>query len=338
MQDCGRELDEQMERALDWCLANEIRYRGDWAQKVKDAEPSGWAFERANLHYPDVDDTAVALIVLARLPKALREQAHVKDAIGRAVGWTLALQSSNGGWAAFDRDNDKLIVTKIPFCDFGETLDPASADVTAHVVEALAHLGFDRSHPALERAYRFLRFEQEPDGSWFGRWGVNYIYGTAAVLPALAAIGEDMSQDYVCRAADWIAAHQNGDGGWGETCASYMDDRLRGRGESTASQTAWALMALLATGARKYDEAIGAGLEFLVNTQRDDGTWDEPYYTGTGFPGYGFGARLDFRDLALRERIAQGTELQRGFMLNYNMYRHYFPLMAMGRARRHFGE
>src|SRR5690606_15769102 len=289
MQDCDRDLDPAMERPLDWCLDNEIRYRGDWAQKVKHAEPSGWAFERANLHYPDVDDTAVALIVLARLPKARREEAKVKDAIGRAVEWTLAMQSGNGGWAAFDRDNDKLIVTKIPFCDFGETLDPASADVTAHVVEALAHLGYDRSHPAVERAYRFLRSEQEPDGSWFGRWGVNHIYGTAAVLPALAVLGEDMTEEHVRRAGDWLAAHQNDDGGWGETCASYMDDRLRGRGESTASQTAWALMALLATRAPQYDKAIGAGLKFLAETQRDDGTWDEPYYTGTGFPGYGFG-------------------------------------------------
>src|SRR5690606_1334909 len=331
------EHDDMMERALDWCLQNEIRYAGDWAQKVRHPEPSGWAFERANLHYPDLDDTAVALIVLARLPKARREEPRVKAAIERAVGWTLAMQSSNGGWAAFDKDNDKLIVTKIPFCDFGETLDPPSADVTAHVVEALAGLGYDRSHPAVERAYRILLSEQEADGSWFGRWGVKHMYGTAARLRALRALGEDMTQPYVRRAADWIAAHQNDDGGWGESCASYMDDRLRGRGVSTASQTGWALMALLATGSRGYDPAIRKGLEFLIATQRDDGTWDEPYYTGTGFPGYGFGAKLDFRDSALRKRIAQGTELQRGFMLNYNMYRHYFPLMAMGRARRHLG-
>jgi squalene-hopene/tetraprenyl-beta-curcumene cyclase len=157
------------------------------------------------------------------------------------------------------------------------------------------------------------------------------------VLPALAAIGEDMSQEYVRRAVDWLIAHQNADGGWGETCASYMDDSLRGKGPSTASQTAWALLALLAVGSHEHDRTIRRGLGFLIDTQRADGTWDEPYYTGTGFPGYGFGARLDFRDARTRERIAQGTELQRGFMLNYNMYRHYFPLMAMGRARRHMG-
>jgi squalene-hopene/tetraprenyl-beta-curcumene cyclase len=314
-------------------LANEIRYRGDWTRKVKNVEPSGWAFERANLHYPDIDDTAVALIMLGRLPRAWLDQPRIRAVIDRALGWTLAMQSSNGGWAAFDKDNDKLIITKIPFCDFGEALDPPSADVTAHVLEALGTLGFDRHHKAVERAYRFLRAEQEHDGSWFGRWGVNHVYGTGAVLPALAAIGEDMTQGYVRRAADWLVAHQNEDGGWGETCASYMDDSLRGRGPSTASQTAWALLGLIAASPVDYERPIRLGLGFLLDTQRDDGTWNEPYFTGTGFPGYGFGARIDFRDDRTRKRIAQGTELQRGFMINYNMYRHYFPLMAMGRAR-----
>ena len=335
MQDCDREMTPAMSKALDWLLANEVRYRGDWAQKNPRAEPGGWAFERSNLHYPDIDDTAVALIVLSRLPQALRNEPRVKAAIDRALAWTFAMQCSNGGWAAFDKDNDKLIITKIPFCDFGEALDPPSADVTAHMIEALALLGFDRGYPAVERAYRFLRSEQDPDGSWFGRWGVNHIYGTAAVLPALAALGEDMSAPYIKRAADWILAHQNTDGGWGETCASYMDDSWRGKGESTASQTAWALMALLAVENPVYDSAVRHGLGFLASTQREDGSWDEPYYTGTGFPGYGFGARIDFRDDHTRKRIAQGTELQRGFMINYNLYRHYFPLMALGRARRY---
>jgi len=333
MQDCDREFTPAMHRALDWVLDHEIRYAGDWTKKVRNAEPSGWACERANLHYPDIDDTAVALIVLARLPRSVIDDSRIRAVIDRALAWTLAMQSSNGGWAAFDKDNDRPIITKIPFCDFGEALDPPSADVTAHVVEALGLLGFEHQHPAVERAYRFLRSEQESDGSWFGRWGVNHIYGTAAVLPALAAIGEDMSQLYIRKAADWIVEHQNTDGGWGETCASYMDDSLRGRGTSTASQTAWALLALLATESRDYERSIRRGLGFLIDTQRDDGTWNEPYYTGTGFPGYGFGARMDFRDPHTRERIAQGTELQRGFMINYNLYRHYFPLMAMGRAR-----
>jgi squalene-hopene/tetraprenyl-beta-curcumene cyclase len=334
MQDCDREFTPAMQRALDWVLANEVRYPGDWTRKVKGVEPSGWAFERANLHYPDIDDTAVALIVLSRLPLELKDEPRIRATIDRALGWTLAMQSSSGGWAAFDKDNDKLIITKIPFCDFGEALDPPSADVTAHVLEALGLLGFDRHHTAVARGYAFLRKEQESDGSWFGRWGVNHIYGTAAVLPALATIGEDMTQPYVRAAADWLVAHQNADGGWGETCASYMDDALRGRGPSTASQTGWALLALVATASRDYERAMRRGIGFLVSTQRADGTWDEPYHTGTGFPGYGFGARMDFRDKKTRQRIAQGTELQRGFMLNYNLYRHYFPLMAIGRARK----
>jgi squalene-hopene/tetraprenyl-beta-curcumene cyclase len=271
--------------------------------------------------------------VLARLPRQLLDQPRIRATIDRALAWTIAMQSSNGGWAAFDKDNDKPIITKIPFCDFGEALDPPSADVTAHVLEALGTLGFDKQHKAVARGYEFLRKEQEADGSWFGRWGVNHIYGTAAVLPALAAIGEDMTQEYVRRAADWVAAHQNEDGGWGETCASYMDDSLRGNGPSTASQTAWALLALLAVDSRDYDRAIRRGVGHLCATQREDGTWNEPYYTGTGFPGYGLGRRMDFRDSRTRQRIAQGTELQRGFMINYNLYRHYFPLMALGRAR-----
>jgi len=335
MQDCGRELTPQMLKAIEWLLANEVCYRGDWARKSPQLRPGGWAFERANLFYPDLDDTSVALIVLARLPLQLRSEPRVAGALDRAVAWCLGMQSSNGGWAAFDRDNDKLIITQIPFCDFGEALDPPSADVTAHMLEGLALLGYDRSHPAVERGYQFLLAEQEADGSWFGRWGVNHIYGTAAVLPALAALGEDMSNERVRRAAHWIVAHQNDDGGWGETCASYMDDSLRGVGPSTASQTAWALIALTATGNDAYRDAVQAGVYYLLDSQRDDGTWDEPYYTGTGFPGYGFGARLDLRDEATLQRIAQGTELQRAFMINYNLYRHYFPMMAMGRARRY---
>ena len=177
----------------------------------------------------DIDDTAVALIVLARLPRALLDEPRIRAVIDRALGWVLGMQSSPGGWAAFDKDNNHQILTKIPFCDFGEALDPPSADVTAHVLEALGLLGFDRQNPAVARGYEFLRSEQETDGSWFGRWGVNHIYGTAAVLPALAAIREDMSQPYVRKAADWIVDHQNTDGGWGETCASYMDDSQIGR-------------------------------------------------------------------------------------------------------------
>jgi squalene-hopene/tetraprenyl-beta-curcumene cyclase len=177
-----------------------------------------------------------------------------------------------------------------------------------------------------------MRAQQEPGGSWFGRWGVNHIYGTAAVLPALRAIGEDMGAGYVRRAASWLAGTQNPDGGWGESCASYMDPSWIGRGPSTASQTGWAILGLLAAGPQEFKAAIARGIEYLCATQRD-GSWDEPWYTGTGFPGYGVGARLDLADLRLAERLQQGSELQRGFMINYNLYRHYFPLAALGRGR-----
>jgi squalene-hopene/tetraprenyl-beta-curcumene cyclase len=244
------------------------------------------------------------------------------------VRWILALQSSNGGWASFDRDNTNSLLTKLPFCDFGEVLDPPTVDVTAHVVEALAYLGWTIGDGPVARALAFIKDEQEEGGSWFGRWGVNHIYGTAAVLPALAAIGEDMSATYVRLAGDWIADHRNADGGWGETPASYVDDTLRGVGDSTASQTAWALMALLAIPTARYAQVIQTGVEYLLGTQHE-GTWHEPQYTGTGFPGYGIGSRP--RDEGIQRN--QGLEVGRGFMINYNLYRHYFPLMALSRAR-----
>ncbi len=320
-------------KATNWLLDQQVRAWGDWKVYVHDARGGGWAFQRSNSFYPDVDDTAVALLVLARLRKFLPDPARVDEAIELATKWMLAMQSENGGWAAFDRNNDRWLVTKIPFADFGELLDPPSVDVTAHVVEALGHIGFKPDHPAIVSAVAYIQQEQEKDGSWFGRWGVNHIYGTAAVLPALRVIGEDMNQPYIRRAADWLVSHQNKDGGWGETPASYMDDNLRGIGESTPSQTGWALMALLATDSPDYEPAITRGIDFLVRTQRD-GTWDEPQYTGTGFPGYSVGERIDLKERA--SELQQGLELQRAFMINYNLYRHYFPMMALGRAQRRF--
>jgi squalene-hopene/tetraprenyl-beta-curcumene cyclase len=275
----------------------------------------------------------MALIVLSLLRRFLTDPSIVEAALERAAEWVVGLQSSNGGWAAFDRDNTLGLVAKLPFCDFGEVLDPPSVDVTAHVVEGLAYLGRSTEDPAVARAIEYIRTEQESEGSWFGRWGVNHIYGTAAVLPALRAVGEDMSAEYVRRAGDWVVTHQNPDGGWGETCASYMDDSLRGKGESTASQTGWALMALLAIDTHDNDDAIERGIVYLLDSQRD-GTWNEPQYTGTGFPGYGLGARINLNQAA--SRLDQGAELARGFMINYNLYRHYFPMMALGRARKHF--
>jgi len=338
MLDCGQHCDESAElsHAVEWLLGQEVRTPGDWSVKSPGVEPGGWAFERANARYPDIDDTAVVLIVLARLRRQLGDEhrltARIRPAIERGTRWMLSMQCSNGGWAAFDRDNDGEILAKIPFSDFGETIDPPSVDVTAHVLEALGELGRNQSDPSVARGLAFLRAEQESGGSWFGRWGVNHIYGTAAVLPALRAIGVDMRSAWIKRAASWLLSCQNDDGGWGESCASYMDPAWIGRGVSTASQTGWALMALEAAGADDHRDAIERGVAFLLKSQRD-GSWHEPEYTGTGFPGYGVGARTELGDAELPELLQQGPELQRAFMINYNLYRHYFPLMALGRLR-----
>ena len=323
----------EKEKALDWLLSQQVLRKGDWSEKLPNIEPGGWAFEYKNYFYPDTDDTAVALIALAQVRQEPQwRDKGVETAISKAVNWLFAMQCKGGGWGAFDKDNDKTLLTKIPFCDFGEALDPPSVDVTGHIVEAFGKLGMSKDHPNIRRAIDYMKSEQEADGAWFGRWGVNYIYGTGAVLPALKEIGEDMDQPFVRRATDWLITKQNADGGWGESCASYMDAKMMGVGPSTPSQTAWALMALEAAGRPEDDTAIAAGVQFLLETQKD-GTWDEPYYTGTGFPGYGVGATIKLGDPLLKERLSQGAELSRAFMINYNLYRHYFPLMALGRIR-----
>ena len=335
-EDCALEEDygPQIDKAVQWVLDNQVLRKGDWSVKLPHTEPGGWAFEYKNTFYPDTDDTAVALIILARYRNdPAWRQKGVDLAITRGVNWLIAMQSRNGGWGAFDKDNDNNFVTKIPFCDFGEALDPPSVDVTAHILEAFGKLGMTANHPVVARGLDYLKSEQEADGAWFGRWGVNYVYGTGAVLPALEAIGEDMSAAYVRKAANWLILHQNADGGWGEGCESYMDANHAGVGPSTASQTAWALMGLAAIGSEEDEKAMVAGVQYLLETQRD-GTWVEPEYTGTGFPGYGVGATIKLTDPLLKERLKQGPELSRAFMINYNLYRHYFPLMALGRVRR----
>ncbi|HEV8574647.1 MAG TPA: prenyltransferase/squalene oxidase repeat-containing protein, partial [Dehalococcoidia bacterium] len=257
--------------------------------------------------YPDIDDTAAVLIALARTNVPEPRKAI---ALERGMHWLRGMQSANGGWGAFDKDNTRRIVNEIPFCDFGEVIDPPSEDVTAHAVEALSMLG-KRESAAVRSALRYLRDEQRIDGSWFGRWGVNHIYGTGSVLPALAAAGEDMSQPYVRRAVNWLLARQNDDGGWGESCASYVDPSSIGRGPSTASQTAWALLGLLATDGASRDEMVDAvegGAAYLIGTQEEDGQWQEPKFTGTGFPG--------------------------DFYIKYHLYRNYWPLLALGRYAR----
>lgn len=323
---------EAMQRGIARVLQQQVLVPGDWSISLKNVAPGGWAFERANAYYPDTDDTAVGLIVLTRVRKQGVDIEGLNLAIERATGWLEAMQCKNGGWGAFDRDNDRQILTKIPFCDFGETLDPPSVDVTAHVLEALGELGRDASDPVVARGLAYTYAEQEHSGSWFGRWGVNHIYGTGAVLPALKAIGENMDSPAVHRAARWLQEHQNSDGGWGETCASYMDASLIGHGDSTPSQTAWALMALEAAAGDHYASAIDNGIDYLLR-QQQQGSWDEQLYTGTGFPGYGSGLRTDLSQPGAAAAMGQDKELARGFMIKYTMYRQYFPTMALGRLR-----
>jgi squalene-hopene/tetraprenyl-beta-curcumene cyclase len=320
-------------RATDWLVARQILKRGDWSVKVKGAEPGGWAFEFANEFYPDTDDAAEILLAIGRAGSA--NPAARDAAVERGLRWVLSMQSANGGWGSFDKDNTSRLVTKLPFFDFGETIDPPSVDVTAHIIEAIGALGYPVKMPAVERALRYIWNEQEADGPWFGRWGVNYLYGTGAVLPALAAAGFDMRDGRVQKAADWVESRQNADGGWGETCASYANPALRGRGASTPSQTAWALLALAAAG-RVRGSSAQSGSAYLVRTQGLDGSWEEAEYTATGFPGYGIGDRR-FRDPEANTSEIIPDEMPAAFMIKYHMYRIYWPLMALGRVRASVG-
>jgi squalene-hopene/tetraprenyl-beta-curcumene cyclase len=293
--------DPAMVRAADWLLDQQILARGDWAIKRPRLDPGGWAFEFANANYPDIDDTAEVVLALRR---AQHPDVELQlRAIERAARWVEGMQSSDGGWGAFDADNCRALVRDLPFCDFGEVIDPPSADVTAHAIEMLAVLGRGRQ-PSATRGLEWLLAAQEVDGSWFGRWGVNHIYGTGAAVPALIAAGLPAGDERIRRAVRWLEAHQNADGGWGEDCRSYDDPDWIGRGVSTASQTAWALLALDAAGERSA--AVRRGVNWLVSTQRSDGGWDEPQFTGTGFPS--------------------------DFYINYHLYRIVFPVMALGRC------
>jgi squalene-hopene/tetraprenyl-beta-curcumene cyclase len=297
--------------------------------KVKDVEPGGWAFEFDNQLYPDTDDAAEILLAIGRANAS--DPASRDEAVERGMNWVLSMQSKNGGWGSFDKDNMSRFATKLPFFDFGETIDPPSVDVTAHIVETICRLGWAGRVAGLDKAIDYILREQESDGPWFGRWGVNYIYGTAAVLPALESVGWDMTEPRVQKAVNWVESRQNPDGGWGETCASYANPALRGTGNSTASQTAWALMSLIAAGRVKSD-AAKRGMEYLLRTQSDDGSWEEPQYTATGFPGYGIGDRR-FKNPEGGDADLLPDELPSGFMIKYHMYRVYWPLLALGRYR-----
>jgi squalene-hopene/tetraprenyl-beta-curcumene cyclase len=287
-----------MRRAVDWLLREQIPddAPGDWRMKCQETRGNGWAFEFDNDAYPDIDDTTI--IVLALLEGGDRRA--VASSVERARRWTLAMDSRNGAWAAFDRDNTRELLYDMPFSDFGAMIDPPTEDVTAHVLEMLAAFGYDTTSPHVKRGLEYLRAAQKPRGSWYGRWGVNHVYGTWCVISALAALktGDDM----IARAGRWLISTQNADGGWGETCHSYVDESFAGIGPSTPSQTAWAVLALQLGGFADH-EAVRRGLAHLCKHQRRDGTWDEPECTGTGFP--------------------------RDFYINYHLYRHLFPTMAL---------
>ena len=288
-------------RAGDWLVANQIFRPGDWAVRNPRLEAGGWAFEFANDCYPDVDDSAVILTVLRQLP--LAATAAGRRALAYGLNWTLGMQSRSGGYAAFDTDNTGEFLNRIPFADMEAMIDPPTEDLTGRLLQLMGEVGYGPDFGRARRALEFLRRTQRADGSWWGRWGVNFVYGTWCALTGLAAIGEDMRAPYVRRGVEWLTARQNADGGWGESVASYDDESLAGRGESTPSQTAWALLGLLAADG-PHGAAVERGVDYLVRTQGADGTWSERQFTGTGFP--------------------------RHFYLRYHLYRHYFPLMALG--------
>jgi squalene-hopene/tetraprenyl-beta-curcumene cyclase len=290
---------ERLTRAADWLLDREIRRRGDWAEKRPHLTPSGWVFEFANEFYPDIDDTAMVLLALGHARASDPErQARAEK---RAVEWLLGMQSSDGGWAAFDVDNNWQLLTKVPFADHNAMLDPACPDITGRVIESLARRGFDWRHPAIERGIDYLLKQQKPDGSWFGRWGVNYIYGTFLAIRGLKASGAPQAEEAVARAASWLREAQNPDGGWGESCLGYETGRFECVA-STPTQTAWALLGLIAAGAAR-SRAVEDGIRHLIETQLADGSWEERTTTGTGFPGV--------------------------FYIEYDLYRNYFPLLAL---------
>jgi len=303
-----RRDDPRMVQAADWILSKEVRQKGDWAEKVKNVEPGGWYFEFNNEFYPDVDDTGQVLLALNCVDNPRERYQH--EVCQRALKWIWAMQCKNGGWAAFDKDNTKSIFQYIPFADHNAMLDPPTVDITGRMLEMLAQYGFTRKDPRVEKAVQFILKEQESDGSWFGRWGVNYLYGTFLVLRGLEAMGMWNHEPAIQQAAEWIRMVQNADGGWGETCGTYDDSNQRGIGPSTPSQTAWAVLGLLAAGDTRSD-SVAKGVRWLIERQHEDGSWDElvpgrngeSYYTGTGFP--------------------------RVFYLGYHLYKQYFPLLAL---------
>ena len=288
-----------MTRAAKWLLSKEVKIRGDWQVKRPNLESGGWYFEFENDYYPDIDDTAMVLMALAKTDDVPGK----KEACYRGLKWLLGMQGKDGGWASFDVDNNKRIFNNIPFADHNAMLDPSTSDITARILEMFSFYGIDGESDICRRAQDFLREEQELDGSWYGRWGVNYVYGTWQALRGLARIGVHPRDPMVQQGVEWLMSVQNEDGGWGENCISYNNPAKKARERSTPSQTAWAVMGLISAG-KADSAAVKAGIDYLLHTQRQDGTWDEDIFTGTGFP--------------------------RVFYLNYHLYRHSFPTMALG--------
>ncbi len=291
---------ERLRAAADWLLAKEVRRKGDWARKRPLLTPSGWAFEFDNEFYPDIDDTAMVLLSLLHARASDEEwQARTEK---RAVDWLLGMQSSDGGWAAFDVDNNWELLNKVPFADHNAMLDPTCPDITGRTLESLCRRGFKHTDEPIARGVAYLLEHQEEDGCWYGRWGVNYIYGTFLAIRGLEATGAPKVSDAIERAARWLKAVQNSDGGWGESCRGYETEQFE-RADSTPSQTAWAVLGLIAAGKARSSE-VARGVRWLKENQRPDGTWDETITTGTGFP--------------------------RVFYISYHLYRDYFPVLALG--------
>jgi squalene-hopene/tetraprenyl-beta-curcumene cyclase len=296
-------------RAAEWLMSKQIFKYGDWAIKNRQGKPGGWAFEFYNDNYPDVDTSGAVVCALDRTRTG--DEAEKKQAVKVGIEWVLSMQSSNGGWGAFDVDNNLEILNRIPYGDLKAMIDPPTADLTGRVLEMLGRTGYAADPAAVNGAIKFLRETQESEGCWYGRWGVNYLYGTHLVLGGLNHIGQDMSQPWIQKGADWIRSVQNSDGGWGEDCVTYTHPSRKGIGTSTPSQTAWALLGLMDSG--DYEsESVVRGFDFLTSRQNPDGSWPEPQFTGTGFP--------------------------RHFFINYHLYRNVFPLTALGRYFEHQSE
>ncbi|MBI3333365.1 MAG: squalene--hopene cyclase [Candidatus Omnitrophica bacterium] len=303
---------DAVQKGMEWLLAQEIRRWGDWAVKNPRGRPGGWAFEFRNPVYPDVDDTAQVLLALQAVSTltgsdpAGSDPRRIAGPFRRGLDWVLSMQNRDGGWSSFDKNNDCRPLTHFPFADHNAMLDPSAADITGRILELLAAAGIPRGHPSVRRAVAFLERSQEVDGTWFGRWGVNHIYGSWLALRGLKAVGEPMESGRYQRAGEWLVKRQNPDGGWGESCGSYDDPSTKGKGPSTPSQTAWALMTLISLD-RAAEPAFQRGLRFLLQSQQADGNWAEEWFTGTGFP--------------------------RVFYLKYHLYRSYFPLLALIEAQ-----